>query len=165
MIETKVVLDSAQDHFFRAMLSGWMAGNKAVNVPGMPRHKEFMYKSGDFRVLDRYCSSPAGKSAGTTTIWFGDNPVWFMSYGGEYRRKRDIAFLRSVITPIYEARIFVGGRGPSHLVNRTSFSSLVYTNQVEKGSDFSSFRGREEISEHDSGMPPGFHDYWGMALI
>jgi hypothetical protein len=159
------ILKAAQEHFFRAMQVGYVAGAKGVEVPGTPKYKQIEYKSGDFRIVDQYGSSQAGKSEGTTRIRFCDDPVWVMSYGGFYR-KNEIPFLKRALMQNYEKRHFTGGRGPSLMTDLELMlegDSPVYVNWFT--GDFMRFSGREEIRTCDSDSPLGWHDYMGMALI
>lgn len=174
------ILDGAREAFFHAMLCGWASGSRnavEVEIPGSSGSKEVTYITGLlyekewFRVADRYCVSEAGKSAGTTTIWFHHDPVWFMSYGGAYL-KEDLPFLKSALMRVYSEKQFFGGRGPTTIAQTLPHLKegvLVYANEVEKDSTFERFRGKEAIIG-----PPifggssefrGYHDYWGMSLV
>lgn len=176
----KEILEGAREAFFHTMLHGWASGSKnavKTEVPGSPNNKEstyiagFMHKKDFFRVVDRYCVSETGKSAGTTTIWFHRDPIWFMSYGGAYL-KEDIPFLKNALVSVYSEKQFFGGRGPTSFaqaVLHLNGGILVYTNEVEKDSTFEKFRGKEAIigPAKDGGSQEvrGRHDYWGMSLI
>ncbi len=168
------ILAGAHEAFFHAMSLGWASGSKEahkVEAPGSFGNKEIIYTTGLlyrkewFRVVDRFCVSKVGKSAGTTTIWFHHDPVWFMSYGGFYL-KEDIPFLKEALMRVYSEKQFFGGRGPTSIaqcVPHLKEGVLVYANEIEKGSTFEKFRGKEAIIG-----PVGFrgqHDYWGTALI
>lgn len=169
------ILVGAREAFFHAMSLGWASGSKAaakkIDVTGSSGGEEtayitgLLYRNEWFRVVDRYCVSEAGKSAGTTTIWFHHDPVWFMSYGGSYL-KEDIPFLKNALMRVYSTKQFFGGRGPTSLAQGVSHLKdgvLVYANEIEKDSTFDKFRGKEAI------IGPvgirGQHEYWGMALI
>lgn len=156
------LLEQAKPHFFAAMLIGWPAGASGVDVPDMPGHQEIVYDNHDFRVLDRYCVSESGISAGTTTIWYLENPIWFMSYGGFYR-KEDIPFLKEALMVNYKKGEFIGGRGPKdyYYSGRICFTP-VYFNSIKKNS-FEYFKGQEYFMLN--GETVGRHDYFGMALI
>jgi len=168
------ILVGAREAFFHAMSRGWASGSKEavkVEAPGISGSKETTYITGLlygkewFRVVDRYCVSEAGKSAGTTTIWFHHDPVWFMSYGGAYL-KEDIPFLKDALMRVYSEKRFFGGRGPTSLaqgVPHVKSGVLVYANEIEKDSTFEKFRGKEAIIG-PTGVR-GQHDYWGMALL
>lgn len=163
------ILEAAQTHFFRAMEKGWAGGAKGTEVFDMPKYKEIEYTAGDFRIVDQYGSSQAGKSEGTTRIWFCDDPVWVMSYGGFYR-KEEIPFLQWALYGHYVHSIFNGGRGPCLIpdIDHKVDKELIYINWVDNGSSFDRFRGREEIRSrcgYHHTAPLGWHDYWGMALI
>ncbi len=152
------LLQQAQQCFFAAMMQGWAAGTKAVPVPDMPGHKQIVYEDGKFRVIDRFGVSNSGRSAGTTTIWFSDEPIWFMSYGGFYR-KEDIPFLKRALMQDYGEWNFHGGRGPDSIREGV----LHYINHVDVGSRFSRFQGKEVI--YDGNETVGYHNYLGMTLI
>jgi hypothetical protein len=156
------ILEMAKDYFFVAMMHGWPSGEKGKDVPGMSGYKEVDYGIGDFRILDRWCVGEKG-SFGTTTIWFSfysPNPIWFMSYGGFYR-KEDIQFLRRVLLIVYMDGKFIGGRGPESFAEPSG--RLMYRNHTD-GKTFSvGFSGEECLYEH--GKKVGEHRYFGMPLI
>ena len=152
--------------FFTAMQTGYaVEGIQKTKVADMPGYKEIRYEDGDFLLVDRWCVNPnSQKSAGTTTIYYQNKPVWFMSYGGYYPEHL-IPALKKVLRLTYQKKIFAGGRGKS--VGDFE-AGVFYVNTVEFG-DFIHFRGREEIvvrsPESCVGQVAGHHDYWGMSLI
>lgn len=153
-------MTQVQSFFFKAMVEGWATDSQKIRIAEMPGYKAIPFRDGDFYLLDRYCVSPSSpKSAGTTTIWFQDVPVWLMNYGGYYEEQA-IKFLKRALRQPYEAHQFVGGRGP--LVHTEG--SLVYVNQP-RINDFTKFEGREEIFDTKNSTSLGFHEYWGMSLI
>ncbi|MDO8492103.1 MAG: DUF5680 domain-containing protein [bacterium] len=176
------ILLRAQAAFFQAMLAGYVSGAKANEVLNMPGHKGFEFESSDgsFRVLDCYCvykppidyaalehydpskPSVSKKSAGTTTIWFCDRPIWFMNYRDSYREEH-VPLLKSALKRAYSQADFVGGRGQRTFQDKSA-ENLLYINNVESGSTFENFKGHEFINEEPNGIV-GQHDYWGMALI
>lgn len=143
--------------FFEAMLKGWVGGGRAISVRDMPGYKEFVFPEGNYLVVDRY-GSIGEKSTGTTTILVNDEPIWFMSYMGFYR-KEDLPFLKSVLKGTYEKGEFIGGRGPLSAMS----GDLVYTNKVSEGSSFDRFQGEESICD-PSGLR-GCHSYWGTKIL
>ncbi len=150
-----------QAFFFKAMSAGWAANGKETatdnNAPG---YKLISFSDGDYRLVDRYCvNSESSKSAGTTTIWFKDIPVWIMNYGGFYDESA-ITCLKRALEKTYSAGDFVGGRGPSIYTD----GSLTYTNKPRLN-DFNKFEGCEEIVDTESKKLLGFHEYWGMSLL
>ena len=156
-------LAMAQKCFFEAMLKGYAGGGRAVAVREMPGYKEYIFSKGDYLVVDQY-GSIGEKSTGTTTILVEDEPVWFMSYMGYYR-KEDLPFLKSVLKRTYEKGEFIGGRGPLSAMS----GDLVYTNKVsEEGSSgclkgsFDCFKGEESICDQ-TGLR-GCHSYWGTRI-
>lgn len=145
--------------FFKAMLEGYVFGVKKIRIPDLPGYKAIPFRDGDYYVLDHYCvTSNSLKSAGTTTIWYQDVPVWVMNYGGFYEESA-ISFLKSALRLQYEERQFNGGRGP--LVHTDG--TLIYRN-MSSPNDFSGFQGRENI-HNVYGILLGYHDYWGMSLL
>ena len=149
-----------QSFFFKAMVEGYAVDGQKIKIANMPGYKAIPFRDGDFYMLDCYCVTPnSSKSAGTTTIWFQDAPVWFMSYGGFYEEGA-IAFLKLVLRKTYEAQQFVGGRGPLVYTE----SSLLYVNYPHHN-DFAKFDGREEVFNIESRTSFGFHEYWGISLF
>lgn len=153
------VLEGAKKVFFKAMLAGY-AGKEANKTKTSDGYTTIEYSEEDFRVVDRYLTTPnSDYSAGTTTIFFENKPVWFMAYAGRYSSEV-IPFLKSVLRRSYESELFVGGRGLE--VYREG--GLIYNNDVAEN-DFSYFCGRESIFYSKEGSREYFHDYFGMALI
>ena len=159
----KLDLSHVEALFFTAMQAGYAAEEvKKVKVVDMPGYKEIRYEDGDFLLVDRWCVNPdTERSAGTTTIWYQNKPVWFMSYGGFYP-ERLIHFLKSALRMQYCGDgHFNGGRGPK-LVGDLS-AARIYRNRPVQN-EFGQFSGREEILDAHTGEV-GYHDYWGMSLI
>lgn len=156
-----VDISKIREFFFRAMASCLASGlSEEIQVHDMPDFLAIHYRDGDFRLQDQYCAIPGEeRSAGTTTIWFKDRPIWIMNYGGAYS-KEAIPFLRAVLRKTYETGQFIGGRGPAYYKG----DSFIYFNQGRLF-DFTNFNGREEIYRYEDGEPLGFHDYWGMSLL
>ncbi len=150
-----------QSFFFEAMVEGWAGGGKKTEIADMPGYKAISYRDRDFFLLDCYCVNPGSrKSAGTTTIWLGDEPVWFMSYNGFYAVNA-IPFLKRALWRTYEAQKFFGGRGPIAFQE----GPYVYLNRP-RPNDFEEFAGREEIIH--TGIPGpllGFHEYRGSIMF
>jgi len=155
-----VDLARIQAFFFRAMVEGWAVGGQKIQIPDMPGYKAIPFRDGDFFLLDCYCVTPhSSMSAGTTTIWHRDVPVWVMHYGGFYEEDA-IAFLKRALSMTYQVGEFVGGRGPNVFVR----DSMVYVNRPYPN-DFAKFEGREEVLIAESGISLGFHEYWGISLL
>ena len=149
--------------FFTAMQTGYAGeGPEQLGLIDWPGHKEIRYEDGDFVLVDRWAVNPGSKkSAGTTTIWYQNKPVWFMSYGGFYPQEM-IHFLKAALRMQYCTNgHFNGGRGPKLIGDRAA--GRIYRNQPVQN-DFGHFSGREEIVDLHTGKI-GYHDYWGMSLI
>ncbi|HEY0220813.1 MAG TPA: DUF5680 domain-containing protein [Candidatus Paceibacterota bacterium] len=149
--------------FFTAMQAGYaVEGISKAKVIDLPGYKEIRYEEPDLLLVDRWCVNlNSEKSAGTTTIWYQDNPVWFMSYGGHYPQSA-IRLLKQALRMQYCQDVrFHGGRGPRVVADRGA--GLIYMNRPEVN-NFSEFKGREEIFSIDRGWI-GYHDYWGMSLL
>ncbi|MEK7564704.1 MAG: DUF5680 domain-containing protein [Patescibacteria group bacterium] len=156
--------DATMAFFFEAMIQGWVGEGVETELPNLPGYKVFRHESADKRLVlvDSYCvsgKSRVPKSVGTTTIWWDDRPVWWMSYGGWYE-KEAVPFLKQALLSVYKVGGFIGGRGPASFRD----GHMIYVNRPEK-CDFSSFKGHEEIIEIASGSTLGEHEYWGMSLI
>lgn len=157
------MLWQAESCFIAAMMKGWAAGVKGIDVPGMPAYKEIVFEGyAGFRVVDRWCVSRSGKSTGATTIWFANDPIWIMNYGGFYSENA-LSFLKQALMRAYNRSEFVGGRGPQVFQDEND-ERFVYVNKAQYGSKFRQFEGREFINKEPDGIL-GWHDYWGMALI
>lgn len=154
-----------EQFFFKAMMEGWSTSKKKIKILKMPGYKAIPYKDGDFYLLDFYCTTPnSDRSAGTTTIWYKNLPVWTMNYGGYYE-EHVIDFLKLALLKTVEKQEFIGGRGPRKFAHR-NFNGLMYVNNPKIGSiGFREFKGREEIYDFLNGDYYGFHEYWGMLLI
>ena len=153
-------LEKIQAFFFQAMVEGWATCDQKIMIAEMPGYKAIPFRDGKLSLLDNYCVNPNSPySAGTTTIWHQDLPVWLMNYGGWYD-KRAIAFLKRALSQTYNAHQFVGGRGPLVYTE----GNLIYVNHVRLN-DFRKFEGHEEELDADIGESLGFHQYWGMSLI
>jgi len=159
----KLDLSHIEALFFTAMKAGYATeGTPKTKVVDMPGYKEIRYEDGDFLLVDRWCVNPdSEKSAGTTTIWYQNKPIWFMSYGGKYPEGM-IHFLKSALRMQYcKDGHFLGGRGPRLVTDRVA--GRTYRNRPVEN-DFGRFSGREEIVDLHTGAV-GYHDYWGMSLI
>ncbi len=145
--------------FFRAMMAGWVNDDKKTTIANMPGYKQIPFREGNFFLLDRYCVNHSSqKSAGTTTIWFENNPVWVMNYNGFYD-KCVFAFLKSILCRTYTDQQFYGGRGPFIYIE----GSLIYINEL-KLNDFSKFEGHEKVIDMKFGLR-GEHEFSGMSLL
>jgi len=157
-----VTLAEVQAFFFKAMVGGWAVGGQKIKIADMPGYKAIPFRDGDLYLLDRYCVVPnSTKSAGTTTIWYKDVPVWVMNYGGSYEESA-IKFLKSMLRMAYDSGIFCGGRGSR--LGTDSLRDLVYFNRPRLN-DFAKFDGMEQIFNTRTGSCLGYHEYWGMSLL
>jgi len=160
------ILWDARWAFFKAMRAGYASNaQSSIKTKTSDGYRIITFTDGDFRVEDRYCVTPhSNSSAGTTTIFYKGDPVWWMSYGGFYPEDV-IEFLKVALLYQYNRGIFFGGRGPTFI---TSGDGLAYENRpvLEDAEDhFWKFKGREEIYNQITGKLLGFHEYWGMSLI
>ncbi len=143
------------------MLAGWAGGAEARSVPDKPGFKQTDYEDGDFLVLDEYGKGRGSNlSTGTTTIWYFDEPVWVMTYGGRYRDD-EIPFLKDVLVCAYRKGEFHGCRGDSCAAS--GGSALIYSNSYR--GDFNNFEGDESVSARYSHDVLGYHWYRGMSLL
>lgn len=170
------IIVEARDFFFEAMRKGYAGGAEKTSIPGLPGIEAIPYKFDgkgyivDFYLMDWY-AAPEGslKSAGSTMIWYKDQPVWVMHYGGFYQNKA-IPFLKEALFTAYQRRMFYGGRGQSFYLNPEW--EMGYINRLASGDffpmdieAFESFEGREEIFDLQTSESLGWHRYWGCTLI
>lgn len=154
--------DEVKSFFFKAMLKGWAAIGNKIKIAEMPGYKAIPYRDGDLSLLDNYCVTPnSNYSAGTKTIWYKDNPIWFMSYYGNYF-KDAIPIVQKALYNAYQNGVFYGGRG----VPRYYDNDLVYINE-QNLDDFTNFSGSERVVKlrNREGDIRGFHFYGGIALV
>jgi len=153
-------MQAVQNVFFEAMASGWAKDVKKIRIPEFPGSKAIPFVLGDFSVLDCYLVSPySDKSVGTTTIWYENQPIWIMHYGGWYV---DVAipFLKTCLHRAYiDERRFYGGRGPAFVRGEL----FTYVNRIERN-HFDSFAGEERIFDLNE-QCFGYHWYRGMSLL
>ncbi len=157
------LLVEARDFFFQAMAQGWAAGKAAIKSPDRLGHYYLIFEQGEFVLIDEWAINELSKkSAGTTTVWYGGQPVWFMSYSGFYPES-SIKIVKQALLAEYCAKRFTGGRGPS--IYR--MGDLEYYNEPNTGSSFERFSGREFVIDRNSvsELGGGSHTYMGQALI
>jgi hypothetical protein len=158
----EIVIEGARKVFFRAMLAGYAGGSQSsVKTTTADGYTAIEFADGDFRMVDRYCVNPhSDHSAGTTTIFLGNLPIWWMAYGGSYQAEA-IPFLKEVLASAYRDSNFCGGRGFAHGIDNKAFSY----NNIWTG-DFCQFDGLERIFNlEDMDKEVGSHEYFGMILI
>lgn len=147
-----------QQFFFEAMVEGWVADAEESKVLGMPGYRIINFARDELVLTDLFCVTPgSSKSAGTTTIWHKEVPVWVMQYGGWYM-EGVIPFLKHALLETYKAKRFVGGRGRSQYCE----GQLLYVNRPHVN-DFSDFNGHEQVFMNDK--PMGVHHYRGMMML
>ena len=93
----------AQEYFSRAMLDGYCGERKHSTKTSTPDgRKVITFVKGDFTVIDEYRVTPhSDKSAGTTSILFKGDLVWWMSYGGVIT-SNTIPLLKAIMKANYE---------------------------------------------------------------
>ena len=102
-----------QEFFLEAMRKGYAAEAKKVGIPHM-NHRGIPHVSpdGTLYLIDSCCvNTSTDHSAGTTTIFECDQPVWWMNYVGYYRPDAT-PYLKAALKFAYGHNRFVGGRGP-----------------------------------------------------
>lgn len=176
--ERMSILRMAKEIFFKAMLAGYAGDGGGVKKEKTPDgYKTLTYEEGKFCVVDCYCVTPhSNRSAGTTTIFYEGQAIWWMSYGGWYE-ERAIPTLKKALVKAYRHGRFIGGRGV-HWTKGFSFEndglSYLYDNRPDKKRRFfhGQFEGEEYIWQHIKGhgyfrQPKivGYHKYFGMSLI
>lgn len=157
----KPSLNQIQFVFLEAMAHGWAQGVQEIEIQEFPGTKAIPFVSGEFRVLDCYTVTPNSRnSSGTTTIWYQNQPVWIMHYGGWYA-KSAIPFLKTCLHRAYvEERLFYGGRGPTWVRYK---QQMVYLNNIARPA-FEDFEGEERINDIRTNCL-GYHWYRGMSLL
>lgn len=160
-MDREQIFKEAQAFFFEAMLRGYAdEAQKPIPVPGKPGFKQFIYRKGDWRIVDEWATNPdSDVSFGTTTIWYKGQVVWMMQYFGKYGEGA-IPLLKEALKAAYIQKVWYGGRGPFEYKS----GSLSYTNNTWAGT-FEFFQGKEYISDLDQNRRLGWHEYHGMALI
>lgn len=156
--------DEIQEFFFKAMQeNGYSEGGQKIKIPDMPGYKALPFRDGDFSLLDCWCVTPhSQRSAGTTTIWYKDDPVWWMRYNGWYTEE-GILFLKRALRITAENKQWFGGRGPLEFDE----DGLEYRNHIVF-SPFSDFLGYEDIFDRRDlkvSVKLGYHAYSGFAML
>src|SRR3989344_1257859 len=142
---SQITVQDIQDFYWEAMQTvGWPTEKvNPCNNHVKPGYKYLRHQIGRFIFVDEWSSHANGRSEGKTTIWFGFNPVWVMSYCGWYP-KEVIPFLKVALMEMIEARHFTGGRGNNYYYDK-NYPDLAYFNDVERAKLFSGFVGEEKI--------------------
>ncbi len=138
-------------------------------IEGMPGWKGYEYREAYFILRDRYTVHPeTRKTAGYVEIVYQGVTIWFMAYGGFYK-KEAIPCLKAALMATYTKGDFYAGRG------RDGYVQYGYLYMIATGNDdrfgFERFFARERVFrsiEKDGVDVPeslGGHEVWGMALI
>ena len=153
-------IDLVQSAFFHAMAVGYAGAAERTTIPQLPGSKVIPFVWGDFKVVDLWLTTPySPKSEGMTTIWFQNNPVWVMHYGGRYH-DIDIPFIKNCLHRAYVVeRRFYGGRGPQFVRGER----FTYINYIERN-DFEKFFGEEVVFDLNESHS-GHHWYRGQCLF
>lgn len=152
-----------QKAFFEAMCSGYASETKPKKgtISELPGSKTIPFIHGRCTVLDAYLANDLGPhSGGMTEISYGGTPVWMMLYGGEYSDEA-IPCLKAALRRNYISDHFNGGRGPKFFSHSDGYT---YVNDVDAGSSFANFSGRERIFSPNNDEV-GFHRYHGFLMI
>ena len=165
------LLAEAQAFFCRGMAKGYAGGAKATLLSGDADWKVYERRNvgKDLYLQDRYYVDPAtGKSVGETRIYYEHQLIWFMSYGGFYK-KEAIPCLKAALMANYTKGDFYAGRGRDDYT-QDRYLYMITTDNADK-SGFERFFAREAVfrAEIKDGIETpvslGGHEVWGMALI
>lgn len=159
--EPKIV----EEMFFAAMLGGYASGlkpGKILQPVNVLKHGHYHnYVSDLWMVIDEwFISDHSDFSWGSTTIFYGGNPIWAMQYFGRYSNEAT-NHLKAALRHQYQRRKFLGGRGPRQF----DYGSFQYANDVGEGSTFEDFHGHEAILSTDLSLRGGWHRYHGGLLL
>jgi hypothetical protein len=162
------ILANAKKIFFKALLAGYVGNKKNVRKEQRPNGEKiitWISPDGIWKVVDRYVTTRGSKwSAGSTTIFYRGEAVWWMSYGGWYE-KRTIPFLKKALARAYTTRIWNGGRG-CRFFSDVSHPGVIYSNTTSPvNNDFTNFSGEEQITLENGSEILGYHKFMGMSLI
>jgi len=154
-----------EQFYLFASSKGWAGGATKTTIAELPGAKVIVKEEGPLRYVDHYYIYPGSEQTfGQTVIWIYEGgpregwfPAWGMQFGGRYP-ERVIDFLKTALLQTYEAKEFVGGRGPLEFQQ----GNLRYLNHLKKN-EFDDFEGEEEVLE--DGVQVGFHWYRGLLLI
>lgn len=171
LLEWEVPMDilTLQDFFFRAMVAGYASGAEPQLVPSAHGWKcmpPFVDEVLGLELVDMWCTHPqSDRSFGFTTIYLHGQPVWVMSYGGEYRDEA-IPILKKALRDTYEAKVFLGARGASMSHEGLAYSNTPAFMDGDDAHSFAHFQGCEEVFRLRGDRETlGSHEYWGMSLI
>jgi hypothetical protein len=157
----KLTIQSVEDAFFAAMADSYAeASPPATALPRLPGAHATYFVHGDFKVTTCSMTTPySDKNSATIGIWYKEQFVWTMSYGGSYP-DAVIPFLKKCLRRAYvDERQFFGGRGPAYERDQ----GFIYVNKVKR-SGFANFYGEEQVLDFNRKCI-GYHQYWGMSLL
>jgi len=163
------LLISARLFFCDAMVLGYAGGAKATPIPDRPNGKYYEHTEGPWYLRDEYEVDPiTKKSAGFTFIERNHRRLWFMAYGGFYK-KEAVPCLKAALMATYTKSDFYAGRGRDGYTQDGYLYMIATRNSDNFG--FERFFAHEavfraEIKEGiETPVSLGSHDVWGMALI
>ncbi|MFA5841646.1 MAG: hypothetical protein WC835_01620 [Candidatus Paceibacterota bacterium] len=151
-----------QAAFFAAMMNGYAGEDKPKKgtIVELPGSKTIIFTHGRFEIKDVYLTNKLGcQSGGMTGVFCDGVPVWMMLYGGEYPDEA-VPCLKAALRSSYAAERFDGGRGPMFFQHE---DGRRYVNDVDKGSSFAHFSGKERVFSPD-GREIGSHQYHGFLM-
>lgn len=166
----EVNLKTMKDCFFKAILCGYASFIDGNKLPDGVREVRSEYSLVNekketvffdkYVVIDNWITTPLSEfSAGITTIYYDQIPIWRMDYSGYYK-KDAIKFLKEALAKNYNEGVFLGGRGPRIFKNQ----NLIYRNNP-RIPDFENFEGIERIVNEETGEEMGCHKYFGVSLL
>lgn len=153
-------LAEVQAFFCKGMLTGYAMGKKALRDRPYPKWKQApLFVEGGLMLVDTWLTTKFSRfSQGITTIYYEGNPIWVMSYWGEYDPVA-IPTLQAALQWAYENGMFLGGRGPATFEK----DGMKYWNQPnQERRDFANFEGHEFILKFEKGQVLGSHQYRGQ---
>lgn len=156
-----------QEAFFEGMRNGYITGIKGIPVRNMPGYRQVITKFENWKVTDMWIAKSHGVfSAGITTIFHKNTPVWFMSYEGWYKDGGALSFLKTVLSKAYTSEEFCGCRGASNFSQ--CIDGRFYCNRWD--GSFKMFKGIEKMYLDQKHLYRsrkkviGMHTYRGMIL-
>lgn len=163
MTEKRELLAKAEEVFFASGVAGWSGDVQAIELPDLPGSRLIVWADGDWSVRDLYfVTDSSQESWGQTIICHKGQLIWRMIYWGEYPEEA-IPLVKAALLEAYEAKEFVGGRGPRRF-SEPRYPQR-YQNDVNHSSSFSEFSGKELVIDDDTNQTLGWHQYRGGLLL